>query len=48
MCKANSGKIYDVGDTEYSLVADFVDLMPMEQLVEVEEASPVSSSPGVA
>jgi hypothetical protein len=43
VCKANSPKIYDVGDTEYPLIAELVDTMPMEQLMEVEDASPVGS-----
>nr|XP_031858448.1 uncharacterized protein CI109_006093 [Kwoniella shandongensis]KAA5525520.1 hypothetical protein CI109_006093 [Kwoniella shandongensis] len=38
--KANSPRIWDIGDLEYSLIKPFVDELPMEQLVEIEANSP--------
>lgn len=40
--KANSTRIWDVGDMEYTIIAEFLDELPMEQLAEIEVASPVS------
>lgn len=39
--QANSGRIWDIGDLEYSLVKPFIDEVPMEQLAEIEANSPV-------
>ncbi|KIR31990.1 elongin-A [Cryptococcus deuterogattii 2001/935-1] len=38
--QANSGRIWDIGDLEYSLVKPFIDEVPMEQLAEIEANSP--------
>ncbi|KAK8861664.1 hypothetical protein IAR55_002487 [Kwoniella newhampshirensis] len=38
--KANSARIWDTGDLEYSLIKPFIDDLPMEQLVEIEANSP--------
>lgn len=40
--KTHSTRIWDIGDTEYYLVKDFIDTLPAEQLAAIEEASPVS------
>ncbi|ORY29818.1 RNA polymerase II transcription factor SIII subunit A-domain-containing protein [Naematelia encephala] len=37
--KANSSRIYDIGDLEYHVVRGFIDHLPMEQLSEVESNS---------
>jgi elongin-A len=44
--KTHSTRIWDIGDTEYSLVKDFIDTLPAEQLAAIEEASPVRFSQG--
>lgn len=36
-------RIWDIGDMEYSVVAPFLNEVPQEQLVELEESSPVRS-----
>ncbi|KAE8540659.1 hypothetical protein D1P53_003023 [Cryptococcus gattii VGV] len=38
--QAHSGRIWDIGDLEYSLVKPFIDEVPMEQLAEIEANSP--------
>ncbi|WVQ78858.1 hypothetical protein IAT38_000949 [Cryptococcus sp. DSM 104549] len=38
--KANSLRIWDIGDVEYSLVKSFIDELPMNQLIEIENNSP--------
>jgi hypothetical protein len=40
--RANAARIWDIGDAEYPLVADFVNELPMDQLAEIEVNSPVS------
>lgn len=40
--KANAIRTWDIGDMEYSLVKEFLDTLPAEQLAAIEEASPVS------
>lgn len=42
MVRANAARIWDIGDAEYPLVADFVNELPMDQLAEIELNSPVS------
>lgn len=39
--QANSGRTWDIGDLEYSLVKPFIDEVSMEQLAEIEANSPV-------
>ncbi|WVR09753.1 hypothetical protein IAU60_006829 [Kwoniella sp. DSM 27419] len=38
--RANAARIWDVGDMEYQLIKPFVDDLPVEQLAEIEAASP--------
>lgn len=39
--RQNAPRIWDIGDLEYRVVADFVNELPMDQLTEVEANSPV-------
>lgn len=39
--KQNSTRIWDIGDLEYRVIADFLHELPMEQLAEIEGSSPV-------
>lgn len=41
MIKQNSTRIWDIGDLEYRVIAEFLHELPMEQLAEIEGASPV-------
>lgn len=43
MIKQNSARIWDIGDLEYRVIADFLHELPMEQLTEIEGMSPVSA-----
>nr|ODN90320.1 elongin-A [Cryptococcus depauperatus CBS 7855] len=38
--QANSSRIWNIGDLEYSLVKPFIDELPFDQLVEIESNSP--------
>lgn len=42
--KANSSRIWDIGDMEYALIADFLNELPVDQLAEIESVSPVSEA----
>lgn len=39
--RQNSTRIWDIGDLEYRVIADFINELPLEQLTEVEANSPV-------
>jgi hypothetical protein len=39
--RQNATRIWDIGDLEYRVIADFLHELPMEQLAEVESLSPV-------
>lgn len=42
--KQNSTRIWDIGDLEYRVIADFLHELPMEQLAEIEGMSPVGTA----
>ena len=44
MIRANSSRIWDVGEMEYPLIRTFLDELPMDQLSEVESSSPVRAA----
>lgn len=39
--KQNAARIWDIGDLEYRVIADFLHELPMEQLADIEGMSPV-------
>jgi elongin-A len=39
--RRNRARIWDIGDLEYGLIKPFLDELPIEQLVEIEDNSPV-------
>ena len=39
--RANSSRIWDIGDVEYPLIQRFLDDLPMNQLSQIESTSPV-------
>lgn len=41
MIKTNAARVWDVGDLEYTLIRPFIDELHLDQLAEIEEASPV-------